>query len=66
MRSESPPTDQEPTDAADWQEFVGLLKTSPNWQGDPQAVQEAMRCEWDGRSGIESMSTEQLALGSGL
>ena len=29
--------------AGDWQHFVGLLKDSPNWNGDPQAVQEAMR-----------------------
>ena len=29
--------------ADDWQHFAGLLKDSPNWNGDPQAVQEAMR-----------------------
>lgn len=33
--------------AADWQAFVGALKGSPHWNGDPQAVQEAMRREWD-------------------
>ena len=31
----------------DWQQFAGVLKDSPNWNGDPQAVQEAMRREWD-------------------
>ena len=30
--------------ADDWQHFAGLLKDSPNWNGDPQAVQQvAMR-----------------------
>lgn len=33
--------------ADDWQHFAGLLKDSPNWNGDPQAVQEAIRREWD-------------------
>lgn len=28
------------------QQFAGKLKDSPNWNGDPQAVQEAMRREW--------------------
>ena len=32
---------------ADWTALVGALKASPNWQGDPQAVQEAMRRDWD-------------------
>lgn len=32
---------------ADWQGFVGALKGSPHWNGDPQTVQEAMRREWD-------------------
>lgn len=31
----------------DWMEWVGALRASPNWQGDPQAVQEAMRHEWN-------------------
>lgn len=31
----------------DWQQFAGMLKDSPNWNGDPQSVQEAMRREWD-------------------
>lgn len=33
--------------AADWQSFVGVLQNSPNWNGDPLAVQEAMRDDWD-------------------
>jgi hypothetical protein len=33
--------------APDWQSFAGVLKDSPHWNGDPQAIQEAMRHEWD-------------------
>lgn len=33
--------------AADWQQFVGVLQASSNWQGDPQTVQEGIRREWD-------------------
>lgn len=33
--------------AADWESFVGTLKDSPHWNGDPQAIQEALRHEWD-------------------
>jgi hypothetical protein len=33
--------------ATDWQGLVGVLKESPNWRGDPLAVQEAMRHDWD-------------------
>ncbi|MEY2873856.1 MAG: hypothetical protein RLZZ373_1227 [Pseudomonadota bacterium] len=40
------PTTTEAT-ANDWQHFAGMLKDSPNWNGDPQTVQEAMRREWD-------------------
>ena len=29
--------------ADDWQAFVGALKGSPHWNGDPQALQEAIR-----------------------
>lgn len=36
-----------PVIADDWRQFAGVLKDSPNWNGDPQAVQEAMRREWD-------------------
>lgn len=32
---------------ADWRSFVGHLRESPHWRGDPLAVQEAMRSEWD-------------------
>ena len=32
---------------ADWQQFVGVLQASSNWQGDAQAVQEVLRREWD-------------------
>lgn len=31
--------------APDWQTFVGALQVSPNWQSDPQTVQEGMRRE---------------------
>lgn len=42
------PTPSVPAPATgDWQQFAGVLKDSPNWNGDPQAVQEAMRREWD-------------------
>ncbi len=33
--------------AADWQSHVGVLKDSPHWQGDPLAIQQNMRHEWD-------------------
>lgn len=32
---------------ADWRLFVGSLKDSPHWSGDPVLVQEALRSEWD-------------------
>lgn len=36
-----------PTADLDWHNFVGRLQTSPNWQGDPSAIQKGMRDEWD-------------------
>jgi hypothetical protein len=35
------------TAQTDWRSFVGQLRESPHWSGDPLAVQEAMRSEWD-------------------
>lgn len=31
----------------DWRKFVGLLKDSPTFQGDPVKLQQEMRHEWD-------------------
>jgi len=31
----------------DWKQFVGSLKNSPNLNGDPLAIQQAMRHEWE-------------------
>ena len=36
-----------PTPTTDWKRFAGLLKTSPNLNGDPLAIQREMRREWD-------------------
>ena len=36
-----------PAAASDWRGWVGRLKDSPNWNGDPLAVQQKMRREWD-------------------
>jgi hypothetical protein len=30
-----------------WRQFAAVLRDSPHWGGDPVAVQEAVRCEWD-------------------
>ena len=32
---------------ATWHQFVGRLKGAPNWSGDPLAIQESMRHDWD-------------------
>ncbi len=32
---------------AEWRSFVGTLRDSPHWQGDPMVIQEALRSEWD-------------------
>lgn len=32
---------------AEWRSFVGALRDSPHWQGDPVAIQEGLRSEWD-------------------
>ncbi|MCK6424878.1 MAG: hypothetical protein L6Q75_07265 [Burkholderiaceae bacterium] len=39
------PPGSQPT--PDWARFVGALADSPNWNGDPVAIQEEMRREWD-------------------
>ena len=31
---------------ADWQVFEGALKNSPNFNGDPLQIQQALRAEW--------------------
>lgn len=31
----------------DWQKFVGSLQDSPNLNGDPLAIQQGIRREWD-------------------
>lgn len=36
-----------PTPSADWRRWVGVLKDSPNLNGDPLAIQQQMRHEWD-------------------
>lgn len=33
--------------SADWHTHVGVLKDSPHWQGDPLAIQQDLRREWD-------------------
>lgn len=33
--------------SADWQALAGMAKNSPQWQGDPLAIQQDMRREWD-------------------
>ncbi len=32
---------------SDWRQLVGSLKNSPNLNGDPLAIQQDMRHEWD-------------------
>ncbi|WP_338414284.1 antitoxin family protein [uncultured Sphaerotilus sp.] len=41
------PAAASPAGGGDWQSLAGVLKDSPHWNGDPLAVQEAMRHEWD-------------------
>ncbi len=31
----------------DWRDFVGSLKSSPHFNGDPVVVQQRLRDEWD-------------------
>lgn len=33
-------------EADDWHALVGMLRSSPNWRDEPQAVQQALRDEW--------------------
>jgi hypothetical protein len=35
-----------PESEANWQSMVGILAKSPNWSGDPVAIQQGMRDEW--------------------
>ena len=37
----------QPEATTDLDSFIGALKDSPHWNEDPQAVQEALRREWD-------------------
>jgi hypothetical protein len=39
--------DQTPTVVTDWRRFAGALRTSPNLNDDPVAIQQGMRHEWD-------------------
>ncbi|MBF0285486.1 MAG: hypothetical protein HQL51_13625 [Magnetococcales bacterium] len=41
LDGETPP--QEPN----WHRFIGILRDSPVFKGDPVAIQRAMRDEWD-------------------
>ncbi|MBF0620495.1 MAG: hypothetical protein HQL54_01070 [Magnetococcales bacterium] len=41
------PKDQSRTDSEGWQQFVGTMKASPHFKGDPVDLQKAMRNEWD-------------------
>ena len=43
VRMPAPKAVPAPPSGADWQQFVGILKDSPHWNGDPQDVQEALR-----------------------
>ena len=36
-----------PTQPNDWQRFAGMLKDSPNLNGDPLMIQQEMRHEWE-------------------
>ncbi len=52
LRLPKPPThpvhqDQSPpSESTGWRRFAGILKTSPNFNDDPVAIQKAMRDEW--------------------
>ena len=35
-----------PAESAGWRRFVGLLKGSPSFNGDPVTIQREMRNEW--------------------
>lgn len=44
---ESKPTAAKQTQvAADWSEWLGVLKDSPNFNEDPQVIQQRLRSEW--------------------
>ncbi|MEI8394987.1 MAG: hypothetical protein WCF85_09650 [Rhodospirillaceae bacterium] len=40
------PSTPAPTGSQDWRAFVGTLKGSPHFEGDPVVIQQAMRDEW--------------------
>lgn len=40
-------TSEATTPSKDWRKFVGLLKSSPTFNGDPVCIQQEMRNEWD-------------------
>ncbi|MBF0461089.1 MAG: hypothetical protein HQL87_06815 [Magnetococcales bacterium] len=42
VRQDQPP----PVEPAGWRRFAGILKASPNFNGDPVAIQREMRDEW--------------------
>ena len=40
-------TSGSPTQSADWKRWVGVLRDSPSLNGDPLAIQQQVRNEWD-------------------
>lgn len=34
------------SEADDWASLIGVLRGSPNWRDEPQAIQQALRDEW--------------------
>lgn len=48
LRLSKPWRPQEMTESVkDWKQLAGVLKSSPNLNGDPVLIQQAMRNEWD-------------------
>jgi predicted DNA-binding antitoxin AbrB/MazE fold protein len=48
LRLSKPWKPQEITESIkDWKQLVGILKSSPNLNGDPFFIQQEMRNEWD-------------------
>lgn len=41
-----PPIEAGAQPAADWRRWTGALKDSPSFNGDPVALQQALRDEW--------------------
>jgi hypothetical protein len=44
---ESPPESPATASQMDWRSMVGVLAGSPHWVGDPQAIQQGLRDEWN-------------------